>query len=236
MTCIIKKNLKGRTYYYAAQSGRVNGKPRIIWQKYLGTLDDIIKRSNGCTDPCEKEAVIFEFGGIAAMLGVAEKIGITQIIDEVIPTGGKKPSVGRYILLAALNRILAPCSKLKMPEWYENTILKRIWRHSPEDFNSQRFWDKMDLISEEHIHIIQEKIVESMKSKFKINPEILLYDTTNFFTYIATNNGRNTIAQRGRSKAKRNDLRQVGLALMVSKDFQIPLFHRVYKGNLADQG
>src|SRR5437764_6214211 len=115
MACIIKKKRKGRTYYYAAQSGRVNGKPRIIWQKYLGTLDDIVKRAECRTDSCEREAIIFESGGVAAMLGIAEKIGISQIIDEVVSKGGKKPSVGTYILLAALNRILAPCSKLKMP-------------------------------------------------------------------------------------------------------------------------
>ncbi len=123
-----------------------------------------------------------------------------------------------------------------MPDWYEGTILFRLWKYPKEDFNSQRFWDHMDLFSEENINEIQEKIVTHMKSAFKIDPKVLLYDTTNFFSYIATNNMRNTIAQRGRQKQKRNDLRQVGLALLVSDEFQIPLFHRTYQGNLADHG
>jgi transposase len=63
-----------------------------------------------------------------------------------------------------------------------------------------------------------------------------LYDTTNFYTFIDSSNQRCTIAQRGLNKAKRNDLRQVGLALVVTKDWQIPLFHRAYEGNRADRG
>lgn len=235
MACIIKKIKKGRTYYYAVQSGRVDGKPRIIWQKYLGTLDDIVKRKDDTSESSIKEADIFEAGGVAAMLRIADQIQLVDIIDKVIPKKGGGPSVGQYILLAAINRILAPCSKQQMPEWYEKTILFRLWKYSKESFNSQRFWDHMDLISEDHINLIQEQIVNYMITGFKINPGVILYDTTNFFTYIATNNNRNTIAQRGRQKQKRNDLRQVGLALLVSKEFQIPLFHRSYQGNQVDQ-
>jgi transposase len=67
-----------------------------------------------------------------------------------------------------------------------------------------------------------------------LNAEVLLYDTTNFFTFLATSNERCTVAQRGHSKAKRHDLRQVGLALLVTHDFQVPLFHKVYDGNIPD--
>jgi transposase len=238
MAYIIKKRARGGTYYYAAQSARVNGKPRIVWQKYLGTLEEIIKKSDSDNTSLgsNKEAVIFDAGGVAAMLRIADEIQLTKIIDEIIPKNGKGPSIGQYILLAAINRILAPCSKSQMPDWYENTILFPLWKYPKEDFNSQRFWDHMDLFSEENINEIQEKIVFHMKDSFKINPRIILYDTTNFFSYIATNNTRNTIAQRGRQKQKRNDLRQIGLALLVSEEFQIPLFHRAYQGNLTDQG
>ena len=46
MTCfmasIIKKIIRGRPYYYARECRRVDGKPTIVWQKYLGRADDII--------------------------------------------------------------------------------------------------------------------------------------------------------------------------------------------------
>jgi len=227
--------IKGRPYCYAAESARVNGKPpRIVWQKYLGTLDDIIQRR--VRDSKVKEVDIFEAGGIAAMLRIFEKIQLIEIIDKIVPKRNQGPTVGQYIALAAINRIVDPCSKLAMPDWYKKSVLFRLWRYPEEFFNSQRFWDHMDLISACHIEEIQKQIAINVKNMFSINPELILYDTTNFFTYIASRNNRNTIARRGKNKSKRNDLRQVGLALLISKDFQIPLFHSVYQGNLADRG
>lgn len=235
MASIIKKIKGKKAYYYAAESKRVDGKPRIVWQKYLGTIDDIVKKCSSHSSGVS-EVDIFSAGGVAAMLGIAQKLSLIEIIDKEVPKRDQGASVGQYIVLAALNRILAPCSKLQMSEWYQQTVLSRLWRYSPETFTSQMFWNHMDLIDEKNIENIQNAIAKKLIQDFGLNPYGLLYDTTNFFTYIATGNKRNTIAQRGKNKAKRNDLRQVGLALLVSKDFQIPLFHKVYQGNKPDRG
>jgi len=48
----------------------------------------------------------------------------------------------------------------------------------------------------------------------RIDARILLYDTTNFFTFLATTNHRSDLVRRGHSKQKRHDLRQVGLAFL----------------------
>ena len=56
----------------------------------------------------------------------------------------------------------------------------------------------------------------------------------NFFTYIDSFNPRSTLAQRGKSKEGRAALRIVGLALLVTTDFHLPLLHRTYPGNRAD--
>jgi transposase len=42
------------------------------------------------------------------------------------------------------------------------------------------------------------------------------------------------LPQRGYSKEKRCDLKIIGLALMVSTDFHVPLFHQTYAGNIQD--
>jgi transposase len=62
----------------------------------------------------------------------------------------------------------------------------------------------------------------------------LFYDTTNFYTFIDSFNETPALPQRGKSKEKRTDLRIVGLALLVTKDFHIPVFHHVYPGNIHD--
>src|SRR2546426_5602560 len=41
-----KKRIKDNTYYYYSKWGRVNGKSRRLWQKYLGKLDDILDRKS----------------------------------------------------------------------------------------------------------------------------------------------------------------------------------------------
>ena len=51
MPSIIKKTKKGKAYYYAVQSKRVNGKPRIVGQKYLGSVEAIVKRMEETAAP-----------------------------------------------------------------------------------------------------------------------------------------------------------------------------------------
>lgn len=234
MASITKKKKKNRSYYYAVQSARVNGKPRIVWQKYLGTVDAIVKRAEGAAPPKPKEAVIFEAGGVAGLLGIAQRLGLVELIDEAAPKREQGPSVGQYMVLAALNRALAPCSKVAIGDWYEETVLRRLWRLPKTAFSSQRFWDHMDLVSEQVIDRVQEKLAARIEREYGLDRNVLLYDTTNFFTFLATSNSRGAIAKRGRSKAKRHDLRQVGLALLITREGQVPLFHRVYTGNITD--
>jgi transposase len=234
MPAIIKKIKKGKAYYYATQSGRVNGKPRIIWQKYLGSVSTILKRfeQTAPVKPCE--TVLFEAGGVAALLGIANKLGIIDLINECVPKKDGGPSVGHYIVLAALNRALDPTSKLQIGDWYRNTVLQRLWGFPSKVFTSQSYWNHMDMMSLEAIRSIQDRLTERVRQQFRLDTDVLLYDTTNFFTYIDSYNDRNTVAQRGRQKQKRNDLRQVNLALVTTRDFQIPLFHMTYPGNIPD--
>ncbi|MCG2795734.1 MAG: IS1634 family transposase [Actinomycetia bacterium] len=234
MSSIIKKKKKGRTYYYAAKSQRVNGKPRIVWQKYLGTVDAIVKRAEDSRPPEPKEAVIFELGGVASLLGIAGRLGLAEIINDVVPKRDQGPTVGHYMVLAAINRALCPLSKLAIGDWYEQTVLRRLWGFPKKAFSSQRFWDHMGMISEDAIEEVEERLARRVLSEFSLDTSMLLYDTTNFFTFLATTNDRASLPQRGHSKAKRHDLRQVGLALLATRDFQVPLLHKVYPGNIPD--
>ena len=57
---------------------------------------------------------------------------------------------------------------------------------------------------------------------------------TNFATFIDTGNDAAPIAQRGKAKQKRSDLRLVGLGLVVTRDGGIPLLTHAYPGNKPD--
>ena len=70
--------------------------------------------------------------------------------------------------------------------------------------------------------------------QYEVDVSGLVLDMTNFATYIDSANDRAPIAQRGKAKQKRNDLRLVGLGLVVCRDGGIPLVSHAYGGNRHD--
>jgi transposase len=235
MAHIEHKIVKGHKYYYACRKARVNGKPRNVWQKYLGTAEDIIntyqKKQTDMQEPYEAD--IAEYGGVAALLSITERLGLVDIIDSHIQRKQRAVSTGEYMLLASMNRCLAPTSKNKFAEWYEGTSLPRIQGFRKGQLTSQRFWDHMNLLTVERIRTIEAALTRHMIEEFDIDLSCLLYDATNFFTFIDTFTA-GELAQRGKNKQGRGNLRQVGLALLVTRDFHIPLLHEIYAGNKHD--
>ena len=236
MPSIIKKTKKGKAYYYAVQSKRINGKPRVIWQKYLGSVDAIVKKCEESSTPTPTETVLFEAGGVAALLQMATRLGVIDLVNQVVPKREQGPSVGHYLLLAALNRALDPSSKVQIGDWYHDSVLQRLWQFPKEAFSSQRYWDHMDMISEKAVDQIQNFLTNKARQEFKLDTQCLLYDSTNFFTHIDTHNDRCSLPQRGHNKQKRSDLRQINMALLTTREFQIPLLHKAYEGNVNDSG
>ena len=242
MASIIKKTIRGKPYYYARECKRVDGKPKIVWQKYLGKAEDIItaltQASAPAADPgvpgVPTEAVVTEFGAVVALYDLAQRLRLVDHIDHHAPKRGNGPSVGTYLLVAILNRCVAPCSKASIADWFQDTTLRRLLGIEARQLSSQRFWDNMDRVPSEAIAAIERDIVAEMVRTFAIDLRQVLFDATNFFTFIDTFNERNTLAQRGKSKEGRQALRIVGLALLVCADGHVPLLHRTYPGNQPD--
>src|SRR5262249_973627 len=55
-----------------------------------------------------------------------------------------------------------------------------------------------------------------------------------FYTWTASTNQRNSLAQRGHNKQGRHHLRQVGLSYVLDGDNGLSLCHHVYAGNVAE--
>ena len=236
MASITKKSIKGKIYYYARECQRVNSKPKITWQRYLGKAEDIIhavENKDKLTLP--DEVIVSNFGAVAALYDLAKRWDMVRIIDKVVGKRDQGLSVGNYMLIAAINRCVCPKSKTQIGDWFFDTPLRRWLTVSKKSsLSSQRFWDNMSLLDDTTIHKAEMELTNALIREFNVNTRCLLYDTTNFATFIDTFNDNNTIAQRGKSKQGRKDLRIVGLALLVSSDFHIPLFHETYQGNTHD--
>jgi transposase len=164
-----------------------------------------------------------------------ERLGVVEVVDEVAPRyGNAGASVGTYIALAAANRIVAPCSKLAFADWWATTAGPR-WVKTPAGaLDHRRFWDAMDALDTDALRRIETVLGRRMVSEFGLDLSGLVLDMTNFATYIDSTNERAPIAQRGKAKQKRTDLRLVGLALVVTRDGGVPVLSHAYPGDRPD--
>src|SRR5712692_5283155 len=232
MASLTKKIIRGKPYYYLRESKRVNGKPKIVSTIYLGPPQRLLDR---LLRPEPAQVALAEFGASAAVFALAQPLEVVPTIDRHVPKrGGQGPSVGEYLLVAALNRCIAPCSKAQIGDWYAKTALRRLLPLAAGQLTSQRFWDNMARVTPEHIAAIEHDLARTAVARFGLDLRCLLFDATNFFTFLDSFNARATLPQRGHSKEGRDNLRLLGLALLVTSDGEVPLFHHPYAGNQHD--
>lgn len=241
MASIQSKMSRGNKYWYIVESRRVNGKPRPVVLEYLGRPDDLLKRIRGLMQPLNTKS--YAHGDVAALLKIAGDLDIVPLINKYIKSPRsympQKPvrnhlTAGATYLLGAIGRVCLPTSKMAWCEWAKQTSLPYLLRTNLSKVDSQHFWDLMDALPEDAIEKIECEILKKVMTQFSISHDSLFYDTTNFFTFIDTTNTRCEIAKRGKNKQKRSDLRQVGLALVVTRQDLIPLLHQTYQGNMHD--
>lgn len=232
MATIQKKISRGHTYWQIVESKRIQGKPRPIVLMHLGTAENLLRRlQQAGTKPLK--AKVLQFGALAALWNIAAKLQVVETIDRYVKKRDQGLSCGQYMLLAAMNRCVAASSKSSLYEWYRKTVLQRLVPAAKKQITSQRFWDHMSYFDQDIICNIEEEFTKRLIEHFKINLQTLLFDATNFDTFIDTQTP-SELPQRGHAKSKRTDLRIIGLALLVSKDFHVPLFSHLYPGNQND--
>ena len=236
MASIVGKKRGTATYYYLVDSARVNGKPRIISQEYLGTAGELAAAMRGGGLGLPDKTQHKEFGAVAAAWGMLEDLGAAAIIDEVTGPGpaGQPLTTGTYLALAALNRLVAPCSKAAFADWWKTTAAGRFTKIPATALDHRRFWDAMHDVTLEQIEEISAKIAVKIVQASGVDVSSVALDMTNFATFIATANEKAPVAQRGKAKQKRTDLRLVGLGLVVTRDGGIPLTWHAYPGDKPD--
>src|SRR6516162_8021872 len=244
MPSLVAKRKGNKLYYYVVESARVEGKPRIVHQAYLGTAEKLAEMVRDRTAPIPLAASMREFGLPAALWSAAQQTGVWDLLLSLWPAPRSGPSPAHYVLLAAIHRVCQPGPKTEVAEWYRQSILSALWDFSPQRFTSQAFWDAFEQIlpeAEQDLPVEQDPLEQAQlgllalwKEKQLVSRRLLAYDTTNFYTYIASSNTRNHLAQRGHNKQGRHNLRQVGLSYVMDGENGLSLCHHVYPGNVAD--
>ena len=141
MAHLHKKMKKGRPYYYIREIARVDGKPKVISQVYLGSLERLAELAQGERDSGCSRIVTQEFGALWLANLIDRSVGLVSLINKVVPRRPKEegPSVGEYFLYAVFNRMVDSCSKRALPDWYKHTAIQHIRPVDIQALDSQRY-------------------------------------------------------------------------------------------------
>jgi len=230
----------GQTYYRIVESfRRPDGKPALRVLLHLGKADELLARIQQQDLSLTVHSV--SAGAIDAAFALAQELRFAEHIDAAIAETTHRLvqtrdglSVGQSLALAAIARLCHPCSKRAIAEWAAQTTLPDRFAVAAATLTSQHFWDQMNAMPSDAVAVAEQRIIRGLLQIESLRLSLLAYDTTNFYTHIDSANVRPQLPQRGHNKQHRHDLRQLGLALVVSEAGQIPLAHAVYEGSRND--
>jgi len=228
----------GIRYYRIVESFRKNGKPSIRVLAHLGRVDDILQIHQQQKQVPVKISSV-SVGAVTALHRLAQEFDLAGRINRAIAPDGDVQvrdalTVGESLVAAMIARACAPRSKRAFADWAKTTYLPELMNFAAADLTSQHFWDQMNAVPVEQLAVIEQGLVREVIRVEQLHLKALAYDTTNFYTHIASTNLRPKLPQRGHNKQGRHDLRQMGLALVVDQDSQVPLAHVLYEGARSD--
>ncbi len=235
MPSIVGKRQGGQTYYYLVESARVEGKPRIVSQQYLGSAAEVVAKLAGTTADNPVRSQHKQFGDLAAAWSILHRLDLAGVVDKVVTRrSDAAASVGTYLTLATANRVVAPCSKAAFADWWATTAGPRWVKLPSTALDHRRFWKAMDRLDDTALRTIETELSRRMVAELGLDLSGLVLDMTNFATFIDSANEAAPLAQRGKAKQKRVDLRLVGLGLVVTSDGGIPILSHTYPGDRPD--
>jgi len=228
------KKKKGRPYLYVREIARVDGKPKVVSQIYIGSPARVAALVSG-TQKGPVKIKVEEFGALWLAQQMDQDIELATIIDNIVPRAAREtgPTIGEYFLYCIWNRMIEAVSKNRLSRWYGRTAIQQIRPVDIGELTSERYWEKWDRVSEKALQTIAQAFFKRIWQLESPNADCLLFDTTNYYTFLASDT-ESDLARRGKSKDGRHHLRQIGLGLLVARDSRLPLYYSVYPGNVHD--
>ena len=143
MTSLYKKVISGKPYWYLREMGWVDGKPKMVSERYLGTAADIEALLDAREQAMLPERTRhLDFGAVAAAWGLLSDLGVAALIDAETPRPPGLPlSPGTYLALAVLNRVTDPCAKRAFAGWRRPNAADRFTKIPASELDNRRVWD-----------------------------------------------------------------------------------------------
>jgi len=253
---LVAKSRRGHDYWMFVDSVRREGKRHQETVLYIGRVDtlhgeelhEMLGKVAGLDDPQALQSFIellimtghspFElcqyrhavsWGDVATLWSLARELRLPEVIQDNVAKGGGVPA-GTLATVVAINAATEATSKRGMRDWYEDTALDGLTGLTGANVEEDNIYSCMDSLTEDAISSIERALVEALVETYKIPLDVLLYDLTSTFLY-----GKMCpLGARGYSRDHRGDLKQLVLAVAVTREYGFPVKHWLYPGNTTD--
>lgn len=191
MPSLTAKRIDGHTYYYARYCQRVDGQPKIV-RKSISAKSKISsllpsRRISllGPWKPSSPPSVTWPPSGILLNAWIWSLCSI-----PFFPSASKvSPAVNTFCWPPSTAPSLPPANCISPTG--TATSLARLLPASPALLSSQNFWNYMDLVTSDKILQFERQMTQRLIERFQLDLRALVYDGTNFFTYINSAPRRN---------------------------------------------
>lgn len=255
--CYRTKDGKRHAYWALVESQRTVRGPRQRVVAYLGRLDEAgrlgVKQAAEQRPTCSQQKLFGEsspepewvevnakavrvencreFGGPWLALELVKMLGLDDFLQETIPPGREEIPWSVMGLVLVIARLCDPSSELSIAEnFLRKTAVSDLLGVPAEKVYDNRLYRALDKLLP-HKQQMEGFLKEKLGELFELEYDLLLYDVTS--TYFEGEAKANPLAQRGYSRDKRSDCKQVTIGLVVS-GCGMPLGYEVFAGNRTD--
>ena len=172
-----------------------------------------------------------DFGGPWLALELMDSLGLGELLEKLTPSGREDIPWPLMSQVLVLSRLCEPSSELYIAEHlYKHTAIGDLLGVPAAKVNDDRLYRALDKLLV-HKEAIEVHLKNRLGRLFDLEYDLLLYDVTS--TYFEGQAKANPKAQRGYSRDKRGDCKQVCIGLVVSR-CGMPLGYEVFAGNRSD--
>ena len=109
---------------YVREIARVDGKPKVVSQAYIGSPAKVLSFATG-QEQGPIKLKVEEFGALWLAQQTNQDIDLCAIVDAVVPRADREkgPTIGEYFLYCIWNRMVEAVSKNKLTNWYKSTAI-----------------------------------------------------------------------------------------------------------------
>jgi transposase len=172
-----------------------------------------------------------DFGDVWLALTLWRTLELDRLFADILPPGREEVGWDIMAAILAVARFCRPSSERQIAvNWYGKTSLPELLGVASEHVHEQRLYRALDALDGTK-EAVEQHLAKRFGELFDLEYDLLLYDITS--TYFEGDAAANPQAQRGYSRDKRGDCRQVCIGLVVTTD-GLPMAFEVFDGNRND--